>query len=313
MTVPPARQTSSPPGTARSVRLMESLRGGGRTLVMGVLNVTPDSFSDGGLHRDVDAAVAHGLRLVDDGADLLDVGGESTRPRGSVYGAGAVAVSEDEETERVVPVVRALRAAGCDVALSIDTRKASVARAALQAGADFVNDVSGLLHDPLLANVAANAGVPLVLMHTPADIEALTHESRSVDIVAEVVEGLRRAVDRALAGGVGREFIILDPGLGFGKGPAENLRLLGRLHAVRALGFPVLVGASRKTFLARAVAEGGPLPAPDMRLGASVAAALVAAGGGAAVVRVHDVRETVQALRLVRAVERAALETTWST
>ncbi|MFM2153254.1 MAG: hypothetical protein RL199_1689 [Pseudomonadota bacterium] len=293
---------------ARVAVLLEHLHAEAPPLVMGVLNVTPDSFSDGGRYRDVASAVAHGLALVSAGADLLDVGGESTRPRGGVYGEGARPVDAGEEISRVVPVIRGLRAAGCGVPISIDTRKASVARKALAAGADVVNDVTGLLHDATLAHVAAEVGAALVLMHTPADIEALTHESRSTDVVADVVAGLRAAVARAVAGGVAPERIVLDPGLGFGKGPAENLRLLGRLDAVRALGFPVLVGASRKTFLARAVAGEGALPPPAERLGASVAAAIVAAMGGAAIVRVHDVRETVQALRLVRAVERAAGE-----
>jgi len=270
-----------------------------RPLVMAIVNVTPDSFSDGGRFHAVDAAVAHGEALVQAGADLLDIGGESTRPRGATYGAGAVTVAVAEELSRVVPVIAALRQR-CAVPISIDTRKSEVARAALAAGAGIVNDVSGLRHDPQLATVAAETGATLCLMHTPVDIEQLTHEAPSDDVLGEVLAGLRWSVDRALAAGVTREKLWVDPGLGFGKTLAGNRWLLRHLASVVALGLPVLVGASRKRFLVD-----DPAIAPADRLGASVAAALMAARGGAAVVRVHDVQQTVQALAIAQAVEAA--------
>lgn len=276
-----------------------------RPLVMGVVNVTPDSFSDGGRYLDPAAAVAHGLALVAAGADLLDVGGESTRPRGAAYGEGALTVPTDEEIARVAPVIRALRER-TTVPVSVDTRKAAVAAAALEAGAAMVNDVSGLRHDAALATVVARAGVPLCLMHTPVDIEGLSHERPSDDILGEVLGGLCRAMDRAAEAGVARTRLLVDPGIGFGKSAAHNLYLLRHLEAVVALGRPVLVGASRKASLARAAAGDGPGALPmEERLPASLAAAVTAVLRGAHVVRVHDVRETVQALRVVTAIRTA--------
>lgn len=276
---------------------------GPRPRVMGVVNVTPDSFSDGGRFFDPAEAVAHGCRLVEDGADLLDVGGESTRPRGAAYGAGAVTVDVDEEIRRVVPVIRGLRER-CDVPLSVDTRKAEVAEAALDAGATVVNDVTGLVHDPRVAEVAAARGATLVLSHVPADIEALAHERPSDDVLGEVLSGLTRSLGRAKGAGVAPERLVVDPGLGFGKTPEGNLLLLDHLEALVALGFPVLVGASRKATFARLAAgpnAAAPLPMEE-RLGASLAAACAAAMRGARILRVHDVRETVRALRVVAAI-----------
>lgn len=277
-----------------------------RPVVMGIVNVTPDSFSDGGRFLESVSAVAHGLRLAAEGAELLDVGGESTRPRGAAYGAGARTIAVEEELARVVPVIRELRAR-TDVPISIDTRKAAVARAALEAGATLVNDVSGLLHDPALADVVAEAGAALCLMHTPRDLEALAHEEESADVVGDVLGGLRRALELARRAGVEEGRLLVDPGLGFGKTRAGNLSLLGHLETIVALGRPVVVGASRKATVGWAAAgDGATAPVPvEERLAASVAAAVAAFHGGAHVLRVHDVRETVHALRVAAAIRDA--------
>jgi dihydropteroate synthase len=273
-----------------------------RPVVMGVVNITPDSFSDGGQFLDPQAAIEHGLALVAAGADVLDLGGESTRPRGRTYGEGAQTVPDDEEIARVEPVVRGLRAR-TDTPLSVDTRKAAVARAALRAGADMINDVTGLLHDAALGAEVARTGAALCLMHVPADIEALSHEQASDDPVGDVLAGLREALARAAAAGVDSSRILLDPGLGFGKTPAANYLLIRHLECLVALGRPVLVGASRKASFARAaVAPGEPPPPVAERLPASLAAAVAALLAGAHVLRVHDVRETVQALRVAAAI-----------
>lgn len=269
--------------------------------VMGIVNVTSDSFSDGGRYLDPQKAIEHGLQLVEEGADLLDVGGESTRPRGAAYGDGARTVAVEEELARVVPVISGL-AARTDVPISIDTRKHQVARAALEAGATLVNDVSGLLHDEALATVAAEHDAALCLMHTPRDIEALSHEEPSSDVLGEVLAGLERSVARAVERGVKRERILVDPGIGFGKSQAGNLALLRHLESIAALGFPVLVGASRKSSIGRAAsADGEPLPV-DQRVAASVGAAVAAWMRGAHLLRVHDVRPTAEALRVACAV-----------
>lgn len=273
-----------------------------RPAIMGIVNVTPDSFSDGGLFLDPGRAIAHGMKLVADGADLLDVGGESTRPRGRTYGAGARTVSDDDEIARVVPVIRGLRAL-TDVPISVDTRKSKVARAALEAGADMINDVTGLIHDPALASVAQASGAALCLMHTPSDIEQLEHERAERDVLDEVREGLLAAIARATAATLPRSRLLVDPGLGFGKSPTGNFRLLRHLETTVALGLPVLVGASRKASFARASApEGAGIPSMEERLPASLAAALVAVERGAHLVRVHDVAETARALRMWSAI-----------
>jgi dihydropteroate synthase len=250
-------------------------------LIMGVLNVTPDSFSDGGRFLDVDAAVAHGLAMVADGADVVDVGGESTRP-------GAAPVSDDDERRRVVPVIEALRAEG--VRVSIDTRKASVAEAAVAAGASIVNDVSARLYD-----VAAATGAGWVAMHMQGEPQTMQSDPRYDDVVAEVRDFLVERAEVAAKAGV--DEIWIDPGIGFGKTIAHNLELLGDLDALVATGIPVLVGTSRKSFLGRIAAGGGAPLADDDRLEGSVASAVWAALRGAAALRVHDVRPTVDALR----------------
>lgn len=251
-----------------------------RTLVMGVLNVTPDSFSDGGRFTDADAAVAHALRMHEEGADIIDIGGESTRPS-TVYG-GSTAVSADEECARVLPVVRRL-AERPGIVLSIDTTKSVVAQEALAAGAHMVNDISGLTFDPSIAGVAARFDAPLVLMHirgTPATMQVAPSYQ---DVIAEVKQDLRRSVENARAAGVQR--IIIDPGIGFGKTVEHNLSILQHLEEFRSLGFPLLIGTSRKGFI------GALLEAPvEDRLEGTAATVAAAILHGANIVRVHDVR-----------------------
>jgi dihydropteroate synthase len=268
--------------------------------VMGILNLTPDSFSDGGLYSDPERAVERGLALLADGADLLDLGAESTRPGGGVYGAGARTVPVEEELARLVPVLLGLRRA-TDAPLSVDTRKGEVARQALAAGADLVNDVS-TLSDPDLGGAVAAAGCPLVLMHSRGDIATMQREIRFTDVVAEVSAELQQAVDRAIGLGIDPGQLILDPGIGFGKTLPQNLLLVRNLDAFAALGRPLLLGASRKSFLGKL--EDPPAP-PNRRLGGSLAAVGWAALQGAALVRVHDVAETVQFLAAWRAISTA--------
>jgi dihydropteroate synthase len=259
--------------------------------VMGILNVTPDSFSDGGAFLDADAAVAHGLALAAEGADLVDVGGESTRP-------GSDPVSMDEELARVIPVIERL-APQVGVPLSIDTRKAGVAAAALRAGAAFVNDVTAL-GDPGMAELVAGAGVPVCLMHMQGEPKTMQREPRYADVVAEVCAFLAERAAAAERAGVARDRICVDPGIGFGKTADHNLRLIRHLDAVVALGYPVLVGVSRKRFL------GAITGAPEDRRGAaSVAASVACVRRGAWMVRVHDVRPVRDALAIEAAIEAA--------
>lgn len=258
--------------------------------VVGILNVTPDSFSDGGRYVDTDRAVAHALRLVADGAHLIDVGGESTRP-------GAAPVEPDEEARRVVPVIEAL--AGLGIAMSVDTRRPIVARRAIDAGACVVNDVSGL-RDQEMLGVIAGAAVPVIVMHAPSGDMIETHRHGGYnDVVAEVVAFLVSQVASAQAAGISD--VVVDPGIGFGKSLADNVSLLRRLDELGPIGCPVLVGASRKRFL-------GALSGVDEPVGrdaASIAAHLLAVQRGATAIRVHDVAGHVQALAVLRAVEHA--------
>ncbi|MFC9324890.1 dihydropteroate synthase [Kitasatospora sp. NPDC057015] len=270
-----------------------------RCAVMGVVNVTPDSFSDGGLWHDPARAIAHGLALRAMGADLIDVGGESTRP-------GADRVTEAEELGRVLPVVRELAEAG--VVVSIDTMRATVAEQAVAAGARLVNDVSGGLADPAMAGVVAATGAPFVVMHwrgQSADMESLAVYD---DVVADVVAELTGRVEALLAAGVKEEQLILDPGLGFAKTAEHNWALLGRLDALTALGRPVLVAASRKRFLGTLLAnpETGELRPARQRDDATAAVSVLSARAGAWAVRVHDVVGTADAVRVVAAWQRAA-------
>ncbi|HBL26815.1 MAG TPA: dihydropteroate synthase [Acidobacteria bacterium] len=272
---------------------------------MGVLNLTPDSFSDGGRWTDPAAAVDHGLRLLAEGADLLDLGAESTRPGGGVYGGGAATVPADEEAARLLPVLTALRRA-TGAPLSVDTRKGEVARRALDAGADLLNDVSAL-GDPDLGRAVAAAGCPLVLMHSRGELATMQRGIRFDDLLADVRCDLAAAVERAVACGIPADQVVLDPGIGFGKTAEQNLALLGRLHELAVLGRPLLVGASRKSFIGRAVeASGRPLPPPEDRLPGSLAAVAWAAARSAALVRVHDVAATVQFLTVWRAIAAEA-------
>ena len=262
--------------------------------IMGVVNVTPDSFSDGGQFLSVPAAVDHGLRLLEQGADRLDVGGESTRP-------GAEPLSAQAEMDRVLPVIEALRqSTACPI--SIDTLKADVARAAVQAGATIWNDVTALRGSEDAASVAAELGVPVVLMHMQGEPGTMQVAPHYEDVVTEVCAFLSERAAAAMAAGVAREAISLDPGIGFGKNLAHNLTLLAHLDQIMALGFPVLLGVSRKRFVQ---ALDPTATEPTDRLGGSLAAALAGARAGVDVIRVHDVRETVQALKVWQAIEAA--------
>ncbi|ODT98716.1 MAG: dihydropteroate synthase [Pseudonocardia sp. SCN 72-86] len=259
----------------------------GRCAVLGILNVTPDSFSDGGLFLDSDAAVAHGVALRDAGADLVDIGGESTRP-------GAHRVDADEERARVLPVIRALTVEG--VAVSIDTTRADVAEAALDAGAVVVNDVSGGLADPRMAAVVAHARVPWILMHWRGHSDRMADLAIYDDVVTEVRDELVARVDAAVLAGVDPSRIVLDPGLGFAKTADHNWALLRRLDVFVDLGFPVLVGASRKRFLGSLLADDAGARPPDGRETAGAAVTALAAQAGAWGVRVHDVVSSADAI-----------------
>jgi dihydropteroate synthase len=262
---------------------------------MGVINVTPDSFSDGGRFAAPAAALAQAQRLIAEGADMLDVGGESTRP-------GAQPVDEASEIARVVPLIAAIRAQS-DIAISIDTMKPAVARAAVTAGATIWNDVTALRHAPDSLATAAELGCDVVLMHMRGEPGTMQAEPRYDDVVGEVADFLAQRAEAAMAAGVARGNIWLDPGVGFGKHMTRhNLPLLAGLDRIVALGFPVLLGVSRKSFIS--ALDGGERE-PDQRLGGSIAGALVGAAAGVAAVRVHDVRETVQALRVWQSIAKA--------
>ncbi|WP_167175377.1 dihydropteroate synthase [Saccharomonospora amisosensis] len=260
---------------------------------MGVLNVTPDSFSDGGRYLSREDALAHAHAMWRRGADIIDVGGESTRP-------GALRVDAETESARVIPVIRALAADG--LLLSVDTTRAAVAAAALDAGARIVNDVSGGLADPDMARVAAEAGAPFVLMHWRGHSKDMNALARYDDVVKEVCDELRARVDAALAAGVAESAIVLDPGLGFAKEAEHDWALLHRLDAVLDLGFPVLVGASRKRFLGRLLADSDGQPRPPAgREVATAAVSALAASAGAWGVRVHDVGASLDAVKVAAA------------
>ena len=261
-----------------------------RTLVMGVVNVTPDSFSDGGRFLRVDDAVAQGLRLAAEGADYLDIGGESSRP-------GAEEVGEQEELDRVAPVIERL-AAGVDVPVSIDTYKPSVARECLRLGARMINDISGL-GDPEMIRVATEAGASVVIMHMRGRPKTMQRDPHYDDVVGEVRTFLHERAAQAREAGI--EDVIVDPGIGFGKTAAHNFEILRRLAAFTSLGFPVLVGPSRKSFLG-ALPSGLP---PEQRLEGTLAAVAVAVVNGAAIVRVHDVAATKRAVEVADAIRRA--------
>jgi dihydropteroate synthase len=257
--------------------------------VMGVINVTPDSFSDGGLYLEPDVAVAHGLELEREGAAILDVGGESTRP-------GSAGTPAAEELRRVLPVIEGLVAAGSQAQISIDTSKAEVAAAALEAGATFVNDVTALRADPDLAGVIAAGGADCCLMHMLGDPRTMQLDPRYDDVVAEVGAFLEERMAFAIAAGIDEQRIVLDPGIGFGKTLEHNLLLLAHLEELVALGRPVLVGTSRKSFLGRIT--GRPV---DERLAATIASSVLAYERGASILRVHEVAPVIDALKVAAA------------
>jgi dihydropteroate synthase len=279
------RQAPSPAGAGTDT--LRRLLAKGRPLVMGVLNVTPDSFSDGGRFLEPESAIAQAQRLTAEGADILDIGAESTRPYGN-----AVRVPLDEERARLEPVLPAAVALGIPV--SIDTLKASIAAWAIEAGAAIVNDVWGLQLDPDMARVVAEHGVPVIIMHNRE------HADPAIDIVADVTDFFRRSLDIAAAAGIKRDAIVLDPGIGFGKTPEQSITCIARLDAWRGFGLPLLVGASRKRFINTLTPS-----EPTERLGGSLAAHLLAVENGATIVRVHDVAPTVQALAVAAAIRRA--------
>ena len=264
-----------------------------RPSVMGVLNVTPDSFSDGGLFVDPTDAIAHGRRVVEDGAALVDVGGESTRP-------GAAPVSAEDELARVEPVLEGLRG----LPVSIDTSKAAVARRALELGAELVNDVTALRADPELAEVVASGDAFVCLMHMQGDPRTMQVAPRYDDVVSDVLAFLEERVAFAVEHGIGEERICVDPGIGFGKTPDQNLELIRRLDVLTTLGRPVVVGISRKSTLGRILGDPG---AKTGTVAASIAAAVAAYERGASMIRAHDVRETVEALEVAAAVERGRI------
>ena len=276
-----------------------------RPRVMGILNITPDSFSDGGRYAEPDRAVAHALRMLEEGADLLDLGAESTRPAGRVYGDGAQEIPASAEMDRLLPVLEQLRPLTA-APLSVDTRKGEVATAALAAGADLINDIS-LLSDATLARAAAAHRCPLILMHSRGTLHTMQHRTHYNDLLTEVCTELGDAVQRATAEGVDRAQIILDPGIGFAKSVEQNTTLIARLEALTRLDHPVLLGASRKNFLGHWSTGPGKEPAPPKeRLAASLAAAGWGAAVGASIVRVHDVRETLYFLRTWEAFQTAS-------
>jgi dihydropteroate synthase len=267
--------------------LLRRLLGNERTCVMGVVNVTPDSFSDGGRFLDPQAAIAQARRLAAEGADILDIGAESTRPYG-----GAVRVSGDEERARLAPVLPEVIALGRPV--SIDTMKAAIAAWAIDLGAAIVNDVWGLQRDPDMARIVAERGVPAIIMHNRDAADP------DIDIIADVMAFFERSLDIASRAGIAREQIVLDPGIGFGKTPQQSIICIARLSAFRTLGLPLLVGASRKRFI-HTITPSEPME----RLGGSLAAHLLAVENGAAIVRAHDVAPTVQALAVAAAIRQA--------
>jgi dihydropteroate synthase len=276
-------QTAPNPAAGPLATLLKT----GRPLVMGILNVTPDSFSDGGRFLEPARAIAHAAEMTEQGADILDIGAESTRPYG-----GATPVSAEDELARLKPVLPAV--AKLRVPLSIDTIKASVAAWALDQGAAIVNDVWGLQHDPGMAELVAKRGVPVIAMHNRDSADA------SIDIVADVIAFFARTLEIAERAGITRDNIVLDPGIGFGKTPEQSIVCLAHLAEFKRFGLPLLVGASRKRFINSVT----PAP-PDQRIGGSIASHLIAVAGGAAIVRVHDVAETVQALRVATAIAAA--------
>lgn len=268
---------------------------------MGILNVTPDSFFDGGRFLGVEAAIRQAEAMVEEGADLIDVGGESTRPAGP-YGAGAEPTSEEEETRRVVPVIERI-AKDCPAPISVDTTKASVARRALDAGADLVNDISALRFDPGLAPLLAGRGVPVVLMHMKGDPRTMQKNPVYDDVIREIRDFLQERIAFAVQSGISPDRILIDPGLGFGKRLRDNLQIIASLRELRDLNTPLLIGPSRKTFVGVTSPPTPPIPVSD-RLEGTLAALALCIANGADALRVHDVKAAARACRLADAVVR---------
>jgi dihydropteroate synthase len=263
---------------------------GERTLIMGVLNVTPDSFSDGGNFFSQEKAVQHALQMELEGADIIDVGAESTRP-------GSAGVSAEEEWMRLAPVLAALRTR-LKIPVSIDTRKAEIAAKAVESGAEIINDVSGLKHDARMAEVAARARVGLILMHMRGEPATMQQRPFARDVLKDVVRGLRESIGMARKAGVLESRIVLDPGIGFGKSYAQNYELLGKLSVVAKLGFPLLVGTSRKGFIGKTLEMSGKVASAEVKLWGTAAAVAASILNGAHIVRVHDVEEMVSVARV---------------
>ncbi len=254
------------------------LRLGERTLVMGILNVTPDSFSDGGLYSDREGAIARGLELEQQGADVIDIGGESTRP-------GSAIVSEDEETHRVMPVIEGL-VAKLKIPISIDTYRAGVARRAIDAGTQIVNDISGFRFDDLMPQLVKETNAGVILMHSRGSRDTLHKQSRMQDPIVEVTRDLRASLEKAKAAGIGDEAIVIDPGIGFGKAAEESIRVLKNVGSFSKLGYPILIGASRKSFMRFVIRWN-----EEARDCANAATAVIAIVSGVHIIRVHDVRQ----------------------
>ncbi len=261
--------------------------------IMGILNVTPDSFSDGGKHFDLDEAVARATNMVAEGADIIDIGGESTRP-------GADFIPADEEIRRTVPVIKAIRASGLTTTISIDTRKAEVARAAIEAGANLFNDVSALSFDPDSLATAAELNTSVCIMHATGDPKTMQNEAVYKDILQEVYDYLENRIEACVAAGITPNKIMIDPGIGFGKTQAHNLTLLRDIAKFHTLGCPILLGVSRKRFIGTIGNE----PDPARRAAGSIAVGLAAINQGVQILRVHDIRETKQAIAVWMAVQK---------
>lgn len=297
--VPPFNSAMGRPTDNRMQKLLDIARKGERTLIMGILNVTPDSFSDGGLYLQPNKAVARAEQMVADGADILDIGGESTRP--STFRTHAPLPAE-EELQRILPVIAALISSPtlAHVPISVDTYKAEVARRALTAGAAMINDISAMRADPAMATTVAELRVPICLMHMPGLPTAIPEEPGYDDVVQEVCDHLRERATTALSAGIAPDKILLDPGIGFGKTVEENLQLLRRQRELLALGYPLLIGTSRKSTIGKVL---GGLP-PEERLEGTAATVAVSIVYGAAIVRVHDVREMARVARMTDAIVR---------
>ena len=271
--------------------------------VMGILNVTPDSFSDGGLFTTIDRALNHAETMLSEGATIIDIGGESTRPGGRTYGAGASAVAENQERQRVLPVIEAIAKRFPEAILSIDTYKPTIANDAIAAGAHIINDITGLRLHPEMADVAATHNAPLIVMHSIGKPGELPHEHRFSDVTQEVYTALEAAAQKARSAGV--QQLVIDPGFGFGKSPSHNMRLIKDLHRFLEMGFPVLVGVSRKSTIGVYLSNGD-MPAPvEDRLYGTLGVTAAAVMAGATIIRTHDVRPTVELLKTLGAVMNA--------